>query len=38
LFVETAVPQTVEETVYETETLRVTVSIPVDSATARDEL
>ena len=30
-FVETAVPQTVEETVYETETLRVTVSIPVDS-------
>ncbi|KAK0639120.1 hypothetical protein B0T16DRAFT_422461 [Cercophora newfieldiana] len=37
-FVETAVPQTVEETVYETETLRVTVSIPVDSTTARDEL
>jgi len=30
--VETAIPQTVEETVYETETVRITVSIPVDSA------
>jgi hypothetical protein len=37
--VETAVPQTVEETVYETETLRVTVSIPDDGVTPkRDEL
>ncbi|KAK4444045.1 hypothetical protein QBC34DRAFT_416046 [Podospora aff. communis PSN243] len=39
-YIETAVPQTVEETVYETETLRVTVSIPVDAVPtpAHDEL
>lgn len=43
IVVETAVPQTVEETVYETETIRITVSVPADAeATAgvvgRDEL
>ncbi|KAK3343662.1 hypothetical protein B0T25DRAFT_554895 [Lasiosphaeria hispida] len=33
-FIETAIPQTVEETVYETETIRITVSIPMDSELA----
>ncbi|KAK0705624.1 hypothetical protein B0H67DRAFT_649932 [Lasiosphaeris hirsuta] len=33
-FIETAIPQTIEETVYETETIRITVSIPMDSELA----